>query len=285
MINVGEIALGLLYIVMGIGVLGISKFALDFLTPYKLNSELTKADNPALGVTVAAYYAGVVIIFLGASIGESSVELNNFGAIMNMLGADLGYALFGILALNLCRKLVDATILYKFSTVKEIIEDRNVGTGAVEAGAMIATALMIAGSISGQGSFVSTVVFFGLGMFLLILFSRLHILLTPYDDHDEIEKDNVAAGAYLGFSLIAFGIIVLRATAGDFISWKSGLSYFAVYALIGFAGLALLQKVILMFFLPGADLNEEISRDRNINVAWIGGTLSIGMAAIIFFML
>jgi uncharacterized membrane protein YjfL (UPF0719 family) len=270
---------------MGVGVLILSKFALDMLTPYKIDNELTKADNPALGVTVAAYYASVVIVFLGATIGDNNLELNNFGIIMKVVGDDLGYALFGIFALNVCRKLVDATILHTFSTVKEIITDHNVGTGAVEAGAMIATALLIAGSINGEGSFFTTLVFFGLGMALLILFSHFHILLTPYDDHDEIEKDNVAAGAYLGFSLIALGIIVLKAIAGDFISWKSGFAYFFVYAAIGFVGLALLQKAIFLLFLPGSDLNEEICRDRNLNVAWIGGSLSIGMAAIIFFML
>ncbi|MCI5141718.1 MAG: DUF350 domain-containing protein [Candidatus Electrothrix sp. ATG1] len=176
-------------------------------------------------------------------------------------------------------------ILYKFSTVKEIITDRNIGTGAVEAGAMIATALMIAGAINGEGSFFSALVFFVLGMLLLILFSHFHAFLTPYDDHDEIEKDNVAAGAYLGFSLIALGIIVLKAIAGDFVSWGYNLSWFAGYEVLGFLGLAVLQKMILVVFLPGANIEEEISRDRNMNIAWIGGTMSMGIAALIFFLL
>ena len=103
--------------------------------------------------------------------------------------------------------------------------------------------------------------------------------------YDEIEKDNVAAGAYLGFSLIALGIIVLKAIAGDFISWGYNLSWFAGYAVLGFLGLAVLQKIILMIFLPGANIEEEISRDRNLNIAWIGGTMSIGIAAFIFFLL
>ncbi len=180
---------------------------------------------------------------------------------------------------------MDLAILYKFSTVKEIITDHNVGTGAVEAGAMVATSLMIAGAINGQGSFLSTLVFFLLGLGLLVLFSHFHALLTPYDDHEEIEKDNVAAGAYLGFSMIALGIIVFKATIGDFVSWGYNLSWFAGYAVLGFLGLAVLQKMILAVFLPGADIEEEISRDRNLNVAWIGGTLSVGIAVMIFFLL
>lgn len=280
-----ELYYGMLYIFLGIVVLTLSKFAVNLMTPYKINKELIYSDNPALGVTLAGYYAGVVIIFLGSVIGDSSTEPATVGDLLLEVAIDLGYAMFGILALNLCRKVVDLAILYKFSTVKEIITDRNVGTGAVEAGAMIATALMIAGAVSGEGSFFSTVVFFLLGMLLLILFSHFHAFLTPYDDHDEIEKDNVAAGAYLGFSLIALGIIVLKAIAGDFVSWSYNLSWFAGYAVLGFLGLAVLQKIILMIFLPSANIEEEISRDRNLNIAWIGGTMSIGIATFIFFLL
>ncbi|MCI5123711.1 MAG: DUF350 domain-containing protein [Candidatus Electrothrix sp. AR5] len=280
-----ELYYGMLYIVLGIVVLTLSKFAVNLMTPYKVNKELIHSDNPALGVTLAGYYAGVVIIFLGSAIGDSVAETATIGSLFLEAAIDLGYAVFGILALNLCRKVVDLAILYKFSTVKEIITDRNVGTGAVEAGAMIATALMIAGAVNGEGSFLSTVVFFLLGMLLLILFSHFHAFLTPYDDHDEIEKDNVAAGAYLGFSLIALGIIVLKAIAGDFVSWSYNLSWFAGYAVLGFLGLAVLQKIILVIFLPGANIEEEISRDRNLNIAWIGGTMSIGIATFIFFLL
>lgn len=280
-----ELYYGMLYIILGIAVLALSKVIVNLMTPYKINKELIHSDNQALGVTLAGYYAGVVIIFLGAVIGESTTETATFGNLLLEAVIDLGYAVFGILALNLCRKVVDMAILYKFSTVKEIITDRNIGTGAVEAGAMIATALMIAGAINGAGSLLTTLVFFALGLILLILFSHFHALLTPYDDHAEIEKDNVAAGAYLGFSLVALGIIVLKATAGDFISWGYNLSWFAGYAVIGFLGLAVLQKLILTVFLPGANIEEEISRDRNLNIAWIGGTMSIGVAALIFFLL
>ncbi len=276
---------GMLYIMLGIAVLILGKFTVDLMTPYKIDKELVHVDNPALGLTLAGYYAGVVIIFLGAVVGDDTKELDSLTAALIEAGIDLAYAVFGILALNLCRKVVDLAILYKFSTVKEIITDHNVGTGAVEAGAMVATSLMIAGAINGQGSFLSTLVFFLLGLGLLILFSHFHALLTPYDDHEEIEKDNVAAGAYLGFSMIALGIIVFKATVGDFVSWGYNLSWFAGYAVLGFLGLAVLQKMILVVFLPGADIEEEISRDRNLNVAWIGGTLSVGIAAMIFFLL
>lgn len=128
-----ELYYGMLYIILGIAVLALSKVIVNLMSPYKINKELVHSDNQALGVTLAGYYAGVVIIFLGAVIGESEAETATFGSLFLEAAIDLGYAVFGIFALNLCRKVVDMAILYKFSTVKEIITDRNIGTGAVEA--------------------------------------------------------------------------------------------------------------------------------------------------------
>lgn len=274
---------GLVYVGLGILILLISRIVIDKLTPYKVAHELVKLDNPAVGVTLTGYYVGVIIIFLGAVIGGDDAD--GFGAFIKQMVIDGLYALLGIALLNCCRVVVDKLILTKFSVEKEIITDRNVGTGAVESGCLIATALMIAGAIHGDGSFMSAVVFFILGQILLIFFGYFHQFVTPYDVHDEIEKDNVAAGAYMGFNMVALGIISLKATSGDFVSWGYNLGYFIVYAIVGLLVLSLLQRLTTNLFLAGACLEEEIANDQNMNIAWIGGALSIGIAAMFFFLL
>lgn len=275
---------GFVYLILGMGTLIISRFIINLLTPFKIDQELVHTDNAALGVTLAGYYLGVIIIYLGAVTGESAGP-RTWNEIFLQCGIDFAYAVFGILALNLCRIIVDKTILYKFSTTKEIITDHNVGTAAVECGSMIATALMIAGAVHGEGSMASALVFFVLGQLLLIVFARFHQLITPYNVHEEIEKDNVAAGAYMGFDMIALGIITLHATMGNFVSWSYNLRYFVVYALLGILALTVFQKIASSFFLAGAPLEEEISRDRNMNIAWINGSISIGISSMILFLL
>ncbi|MDH3349712.1 MAG: DUF350 domain-containing protein [Desulfobulbaceae bacterium] len=275
---------GFVYLFLGIITLIISKFIINFLTPYKIDKELIHSDNSALGLTLAGYYLGVIVIYLGAVIGETDYG-GVWSEILTQCSIDFAYALFGILTLNLCRVIVDKTILYKFSTTKEIITDHNLGTAAVECGSMIATAFMIAGAIHGEGGFLSALVFFILGQLLLIVFALFHQLITPYDVHDEIEKDNVAAGAYMGFDMVALGIITLHATMGDFVSWSHNLRYFAAYALLGILALTVFQKIATGFFLAGAPLEEEITRDRNMNIAWISGSISIGISSMIFFLL
>ncbi len=274
---------GLTYVGLGILVLIISRVIIEKLTPYKVANQLVKLDNPALGVTLTGYYLGVIIIFLGATLGDTDKE--GFGGFFIQAMVDVLYAFFGIFLLNGCRVVVDKMILYKFSTEKEIITDQNIGTGAVECGSMIATAMMIAGAINGEGSFGSAVAFFVLGQLLLILFGFFYDFIIPYDVHEEIEKDNVAAGAYMGFNMVALGIICLKATSGDFVGWSYNLGYFVIYAIIGLLVVALLQRLTTRFFLDGASLAEEIAKDQNMNIAWIGGSLSVGIASMFFFLL
>ena len=89
----------------------------------------------------------------------------------------------------------------------------------------------------------------------------------------------------MGFDMIALGIITLHATMGNFVSWSYNLRYFVVYALLGILALTVFQKIASSFFLAGAPLEEEISRDRNMNIAWINGSISIGISSMILFLL
>ncbi len=280
-----EYGYSLIYIVLAFLILLVAKVIKDVLTPFKLDEQLTQKDNPALGLAVTGYFAGVIIVLLGATIGPDPEGDPSVSEILVRIGIDFAYAFGGIVALNIGRLIVDKLVLYKFSTIKEIIEDRNVGTGAVEFGAYVATALIIAGSINGQGGGVLTALgIFAIGQITLIIFSMIYQAVTKYDVHDEIEKDNVAAGVALGGGMVAMGVILLGATSGNFIGWQDSLIQFAYFAIIGFVLLAILRKATDWVLLPGTTLAVEIAKDKNIAAAWIESIVSIGMAVVIFFM-
>ena len=228
------IGISIVYIVCAIGAVILSKYLKDFLTPYRLDEQLTDKDNPALGLATTGYFIGVMIIFLGATVGPSpydfpaeetsetaatettttetasgTPEIPPLGDLAAELGIDLAWAIGGMLLLNLSCLIVDKLVLYRFSTRKEIIEDRNAGTGAVEAGCLIASALVIAGSIHGEGGLDTALVFFGLGQLVLVLFGVFYQFINSYDIHKEIEEDNVAAGVSLGLNMVAIGVAAL----------------------------------------------------------------------------
>lgn len=277
------LAIDVVYIVVGLMMLLVAKGFNDLTTPYSIDAQLRDHDNPALGVALCGYLIGVICIYIGAVLGADIEGVPTLVEFVQVLGLDVGYALMGIAALAVCRVVVDKFVLHKFSVEKEIIEDRNVGTGAIEAGALIASGMIIAGAIHGPGGgLVSALVFFVLGQGVLVIYSRIYDKMTMYDLHEEIECDNVAAGVAFGASMIAMGLVVLNAINGPFVSWADNLTDFALYTIVGAGALMSLRKVIDWFFLPGASLDYEIARDRNLSAAWVEATISIGVAAMVF---
>lgn len=266
---------GVSYVALATLILFAAKYINDFLTPYLIDVELGTRDNVALAVSFCGYLFGVLVVFLSAMVGPVTTLVED----LVRTGA---WALGGILLLNLSRLINDRGILYKFSNVKEIIEDRNAGTGAVQAGSYVASACVVAGALHGEGGGILTLLaFFAAGQVLLVLFSLLYNLITPYDIHAEIERDNVAAGVAFGGGLIAIGIVLMHASAGDFISWQVNFTQFGLEALI----ILVLFPLVRWFFdkaiIAKLDLNKEISEDRNLGAALLEATVMISFAILL----
>lgn len=290
-----ELGVSLCYVVLGAVILMIAKFVNDLLTPYALDEELTVRDNPAIGLSLTGYYAGVMIIFLGASTGTEG-DFPNLNRLLPELGVVAAWALGGIVLLNLGRKLLDRLVLRHFSIYKELVRDRNVGTGAVLCGAYIATALILAGAIYGEippesafaGAWtgpITALCYFVAGQVTLVLFSFFYQWITRYDIHAEIEKDNPAAGVAFGGNMVALGILLLKASAHHFESFSDSLTEYASLAAVGFVALFLLRELVDHALLPRTRIAHEIAVDRNLGAAWIEAVVAIGMASILFFML
>ncbi len=271
-----DVIQGILFLALSIVLFGLSKIAKDILTPYRINDQLKEA-NLAASVSLSGYLFATIIVILGALLGPSHGLLKDIAGFV-------GYAFLGIVLLNVSRMVNDRLILRKFSNVKEIIEDRNVGTGAVEFGSYIASGLVVAGAIHGTGGGIDTALtFFVLSQLALILFVRIYDRITSFDVHDEIEKDNVAAGIAFGGTLIALGIILFKGSVGDFISWQYNLLNFFISAGTGVILLPLLRWVVDKLLLPKIDLNQAIGKERNLAIAWFEMTVAISFATILFF--
>ena len=288
---------GLVYVGVGVVVLVLAKFAQDFLTPYRINEQLSHKDNTALGLSITGYFLGVIIVFVGVLyqpltvIRDDQWQFNgDFG--MDVLEVFL-YAVAGILVLNLARILVDKLVLYKFKTEKEIIEDQNAGAGAVEFAVYIAVGLVIAAATAGAGvsadevtvveSIIRSVVFFVLGMAVLMAFALFYQMTTPFDIHEEIEKDNAAVGIALAGNLIAIALVIFKAVFGEFVGWTESLVGFAVFAVIGFVLLYVVRIIVDFALLPGTKVSDELAVDRNIGVAFIESGVVISAALILYF--
>ncbi len=244
---------------------------------YKLNFELVEKDNAALALAVVGYYFGLVLA-IGGTIAGPSV-----GLVEDLYDLVI-YGILSIILLNISWFLGDKLILFKFRVSEELIRDHNQGTGVVSAGISVASGFIIYGAVSGEGGSIWTVlVFWALGQVLLILAGLVYELITPYNIHEEIEKDNVAAGVSFAGALVSIGIIIGLAGEGDFTAWSIDLPVYIGFAVLGLILLPIIRLFTDKVLLPTVKLSNEISAQEkpNVGAAYIEAFSYIAAAFII----
>lgn len=244
---------------------------------YKLNFELVEKDNAALALAVVGYYFGLVLA-IGGTIAGPSV-----GLVEDLYDLVI-YGILSIILLNISWFLCDKLILYKFRVSEELIRDHNQGTGVVSAGISVASGFIIYGAVSGEGGSIWTVlVFWALGQVLLILAGLVYELITPYKIHEEIEKDNVAAGVSFAGALVSIGVIIGLAGEGDFTAWSVDLPVYIGFAVLGLILLPIIRLLTDKVLLPTVKLSDEISAQEkpNVGAAYIEAFSYIAAAFII----
>lgn len=245
---------------------------------YDLIEELVHKDNPALALALTGYYFGLVFSIGGVVIGPSHGMVNDL--------IDMAvYGVLSIILLNLSWILCDRIILHQFKISDELIRDRNQGTGAVSFGVCVASGLVIFGAVSGEGGSIWTAIaFWAIGQLMLMIAVYLYNFILPFDIHDEIEKDNVAAGISLSGVLIAMGIIIGLAAEGDFYTWRTDLPEFTAFALLGLVLLPVVRFLTDRILLPTVKLTDEIAGQDtpNVGAAYIEAFSYVAAALIVF---
>ena len=311
---------GLVFVALGLVILAIAKLARDLVTHYSIDEEVTQNQNLAVALRLSGYFIGVVLVLLGALyqplllveeggfgfdlafwqevLGGFGFDLAFWQEVLRGFGFDLAfwqevlrvflYSLAGIVALNLVRPLMDHVILYKFSIEEEIVKGQNIGVGAADFGLYVATGLLIAGAVAGEGvssevtTALVTLAFFGMGLAFLVAFSVFYQITTPYDIHSEIEGNNTAVGIALGGNLIAIGLVMFKAEFGDFVGWGESIAAFLTLGVIGFVFLYVLRLLIDLLLLPTIRVSSALGAGRNIGVAFVESSVVIASALILF---
>lgn len=265
----------LLYVLCAFCVFFLGKVVHDLLNRgYKLGEELVRKDNYALGIAMAGYYLGLILAIGGAIVGPSH------GVVDDVIDIFF-YGILSVILLNVSALINDRVILYAFRNQKEIIEDQNCGTGAVVCAMYVATGMMLLGAVSGEGGdLITALVFWGTGQGILVVAGLVYNLITPYDVHAEIERDNVAAGVGFAGALLAIGNVIRWAASGDFTSWGENLPVFIGYAMLGILLLPLVRLFADRILLPGARLTAEIvDQERpNLGAALIEASSYLGVS-------
>ena len=223
-----------------------------FRRSYNIQDELVEKDNAAFALVLCGYYLGLTFSIGGVIAGPSA------GMESDLIDI-LVYGPLAILLLNLSALINDRFILSEFDIRKEILQDQNCGTGVVEFAVFVATGLNIFGALYGQGGSVFTAIaFWALGQTVLVLVGKYYNLITQYNIHEQIEKDNVAVGIGFAGALIGIGNLLRVASAENFISWESNLITFGLYMVVGLILLPAARILTDRILLPGRSLADEL---------------------------
>ena len=251
-INFEEIGNSSLYFLASLILVFIGKVIYKLFHP-KLNTinELLEKDNLAFSFSYVGYFVGLVMAIGSALLGEHvSLQADLIAIAIYGLGA--------ILLLNITTVINEFIIFSKFKIKKEILEDQNAGTGIIEAANYISTGLIILGASKGADSNLMILAYWGIAQVALILSSILYNIITPYDIHTEIEKDNVAVGVGYSGSIIAISIIVSNAVSIHFELFSEAITSIISLIVIGFILIPIARLITGKFILSGYSLKDEL---------------------------
>jgi uncharacterized membrane protein YjfL (UPF0719 family) len=249
-------------ILAAVALLALARWVQQWLYGKTLHALLTEDDNPAMGIAIAGYLFAVfwtITVLLANLSYELLPDLLSV-----LLYGGVGIVLLTVVALGTCRVFLGMGI-------QEQLAARNVAAAIVVAGVYIATSLTYSGTLSGEGGgFWILLLFFLLGQLALLGITYAFRWLTSYDDVQEIAAGNVAAALALSGLLIAVGLIVRWAVAGEYTGFFRSLGSFLLALLLALVFYPVRQVIVQWLLLGGTMhwhnslLDSEIAHDKNV---------------------
>jgi len=264
-LNSIELAYSLGYILSGFIIFIIGKIAYKQLHPnINIQQELVEKDNFAFILSYVGFFAALTIAIGGAIVGESYDFITDIQQIFI-------YGVGATFLLLLAAWISNKVILHKFDLKKEVIVDKNEGSGIIEAAIFIANGLILYGALLGESEtllqgITTFVVYWFIGNIVLIIASKIFISWMSYDIHDAVEKDNVAAGVSFAGAIIAIGIITMNAIIDPFVDWTSTLVNISIQTVLGCVLLPIMRVFADKILLPGQKLTDEIVNQEKPNI-------------------
>lgn len=264
-LNIIELSYSLGYILSGFIIFIIGKITYKQLHPrINIRQELVEKDNFAFILSYVGFFAALTIVIGGAIVGESYDFITDIQQIFI-------YGVSATFLLLLSGWISNKVILHKFDLKKEIIIDKNEGSGIIEAAIFIANGLILYGALVGESEtllqgITTFVIYWFIGNLVLIIASKIFISWMSYDIHDAVEKDNIAAGVSFAGAILAIGIITMNAIIDPFVDWTTTLIDISIQTVLGCLLLPIMRVFADKILLPGQKLTDEIINQEKPNI-------------------
>jgi hypothetical protein len=283
----GDIAVYLLIdMSVAIALLGGIRFTMGFIGNVDTKDELSQKDNYAYGVSMAGAVAAMGIALSGAITGEvaGSYSIELFGM--------FSYGLTGLILIKAGRFIHDKYALPAFNK-HELILNRNLSVGLVDAASVIATAIVVrAALIWVEGldinTFIAITAAWIVSQVMLVLITR--IFEWQFSRNNGTTFQAMLELGHLALSIRYSGYLISTAmsvtAASYFIIYDAsnlwlGIGQWAVMSLILMVCLTLLTTIAKFIVLWGINRRVEVEDQENIGIATIELAISFSIALLL----
>ena len=249
-----------------------------------LKEILAKHDNFAAGITLAGAVIAVAILMMGVVSGDAGWSYANEIALV------AGYGVLAMILMWVTRILFDHISLPGISIHQQIL-DGNVAAGIVDAGNMIATAIIVRAALT----WVDGTSFLGLGVVVAAYVVSQVIMLAATLYRKKVFESRHGKGRKLsneiadGNMALAIRFTGYRLGVGLAVTATSGLVIYdpelLIFSVIAWSLLAVvmfiaqtsLSIVLRHILLPGIDVGEEVGNQRNVAIGTMEAAIYIGV--------
>ncbi|WP_022942074.1 DUF350 domain-containing protein [Psychromonas hadalis] len=283
----GDIAIYLLIdMAVAIALLGGIRLTMGLIGNVNTNDELAKKDNFAYGISMAGAVAAMGIALSGAITGELA---GSYG--VELLGM-LAYGLIGLILIKAGRFIHDKFALPAFNK-HELILNRNISVGLVDAASVIATAIVVRASliwVEGLdiNTFIAIAAAWIVSQVMLVLITR--IFEWKFNKNNGVGFQATLESGQIALAIRYAGYLISTAmsvtAASYFIHYDAtnlwlGISQWAVMSLILMICLTLLTTIAKFIVLWGINRREEVEDQENIGIATIEFATSFSIALLL----
>lgn len=241
--------------------------------------QLTEKDNPAFGISMAGVVIAVTIMLTGTIYGNPEQSI-----IDTLISTGL-YGMLGIGLMSLSRLIFDDLAMPKLSVRDQILKG-NIAAGLVDAGNVIATAIIIRAvmmwveynTVDGikaviVGYLISQALLSGVTYMRIKAFSHLH---GGKSLQSLLEKGNVAVALRFSGRRIGSALAISAAANTLLYELSNFFTLLVAWVLISVIAVTLLQLLSYLadrVIMAKINVEDEVIRQKNVALGAVQGTI------------
>jgi len=251
-----------------------------------LREVLSEDDNAAVGISLAGAVIGVAIMLMGAVAGDAGGSPAQEGLLM------LGYGIVGILLMWVTSRLFDHLSMPSIP-IHNLIQQGNVAAAMVDAGNLVATAIIVRAVMSwvdGSTYMGIAVVLAGYVVAQIILYLATRYRAAVFAKRhpgnslqQEIARGNMALAVRFAGHRIGVGLAV-TAASGIAIYTLDNVSFsllvWSAMAFVMFLAQTVVSIAARLVLLPGIDVGAEVGEQKNVAIGALEAAIYVAVGLV-----